>query len=64
MIRENIKTLAKKSLGVYELKQHKPWFDEGWSDQRKWAKLQCLQDPSEINGDNQKHKINEFAMNS
>jgi hypothetical protein len=29
MIRENIKTLAKKSLGVYELKQHKPWFDEG-----------------------------------
>jgi len=24
---ENIKTSAKKSLGLYELKQHKPWFD-------------------------------------
>jgi hypothetical protein len=36
------------------LKRHKPWFD-GFSkllDKRKQAKLQCLQDPSEINGDN------------
>jgi hypothetical protein len=34
---------------------NKPWFDEGCSkliDQRKQAKLQWLQDPSEINGDN------------
>jgi len=23
-----IKTSAKDSLGLYELKQHKPWFDE------------------------------------
>jgi hypothetical protein len=32
-----------------------PWFDKGCSklsDQRKQAKLQWLQDPSEINGDN------------
>jgi preprotein translocase subunit Sec63 len=32
-----------------------PWFDEGCSkllDQRKQAKLQWLQDPSEIKGDN------------
>jgi hypothetical protein len=32
-----------------------PWFDEGRSkllDQRKQAKLQWLQDSSEINGDN------------
>jgi hypothetical protein len=29
------------------LKKHKPWFD-----QRKQTKLQWLQDPSEINGDN------------
>jgi hypothetical protein len=41
----------------YELKKHKPWFDEGCSkllDQRKQAKLQWLQYPSEIrvNGDN------------
>jgi hypothetical protein len=47
-IRENIKISDK------ELKKHKPWFDEGCSkllDQRKQAKLQWLQDPSEINGD-------------
>jgi hypothetical protein len=37
------------------LKKHKPWFDEECYkllDQRKQAKLQWLQDPSEINGDN------------
>jgi hypothetical protein len=28
-IRENIKMSAKESLGYYELKKHKPWFDEG-----------------------------------
>ena len=27
-IKENIKTSAKGSLGMHELKQHKPWFDE------------------------------------
>jgi hypothetical protein len=30
-IRENIKISAKESLGDYELKEHKPWFDEGCS---------------------------------
>jgi uncharacterized protein YaaR (DUF327 family) len=38
-----------------ESKKYKPWFGEGCSkllDQRKQAKLQRLQDPSEINGDN------------
>jgi hypothetical protein len=42
-IRENIKIKAKESLGYYELKKHKPWFDEGCSkllEQRKQAKLQ------------------------
>jgi hypothetical protein len=37
------------------LRKHKPWFDKGCSellDKRKQAKLQWLQDPSEINGDN------------
>jgi hypothetical protein len=46
---------SKESLGYYEWKNHKPWFDQGSSellDQRKQAKLQWLQDPSEINGDN------------
>jgi hypothetical protein len=54
-IRENMKISAKENLGYNELKQHKPWFDEGCSkllEQRKQAKLQWLQDPSEINGDN------------
>ena len=27
-IKENIKTSVEESLGLYELKQHKPWFDE------------------------------------
>jgi hypothetical protein len=26
-IRDNIKVSAKESLGYYELKKHKPWFD-------------------------------------
>jgi hypothetical protein len=37
------------------MKKHKPWFDKGCLkllDQRKQAKLQWLQDPSEINGYN------------
>jgi hypothetical protein len=37
-IRENIKISAKESLGYFELKKHKPWFDNGYSellDQRK-----------------------------
>jgi hypothetical protein len=42
-------------LGYYELKKHKPWFNEGCLkllDQRKQAKLQWLQDPNQIYGDN------------
>ena len=27
-IKENIKSSAKESLGLHELKQNKPWFDE------------------------------------
>ena len=54
-IRENIKTSVKESLGVHEWMQHKPWFDEkclGFLDQRKWAKMQWVQDPSQSNVDN------------
>jgi hypothetical protein len=54
-IRENIKTSAKESLDHYELQQHKPWFDDECSkliDRRKQAKLQWLQDTSQVNGDN------------
>ena len=41
--KENIKTSAKDILGLHEMKQHKPWFDEeclGFLDQRKQAKMQ------------------------
>jgi hypothetical protein len=54
-IRENIKTSAKESLGHYELQQHKPCFDDECSkiiERRKQAKLQWLQNPSQVNGDN------------
>jgi hypothetical protein len=54
-IRENIKISAKESLGYYEMKKHKSWIDEESSkllDQRKKARLQWLQDPSEINRGN------------
>jgi restriction endonuclease S subunit len=40
--RENIKMSVRNSLGYFELKKHKPWFNEGCSkllDQRKQAKL-------------------------
>jgi hypothetical protein len=49
----NIKILAKESLGYFQFKKYKPWFDEGCSkllDQRKQAKLQWLQDPADISG--------------
>ena len=54
-IKENIKTSAKESLGVHEWKQHKPWFHEecsGFLYQRKRAKMQWVQDPSQSNVDN------------
>ena len=44
-----------KSLGLHELKQNKQWFDEkclGFLDQRKWAKMQWIQDQSQSNVDN------------
>ena len=45
---------AKESLDLHELKQNKPWFDEeclGFLDQRKRAKMQWMQDPSQSNVD-------------
>ena len=54
-IKENIQTSAKESLGLYELKRHKPWFDEeclGFLDQRKQAKMKWIRDPSQSNVDN------------
>ena len=54
---QNIKTSAKERLGVHEWKQHKPWFDEeclGFLDQKKRAKMQWVQDPSQSSVDNLK----------
>jgi hypothetical protein len=42
-IKENIKTSGKESLGLYELKQHQPWFSEEslqFLDQR--SRLKCI----------------------
>ena len=54
-IKENIKTSAKASLGLYELKKHEPWFDEEFLSflvQRKQAKMLCVQNPSQSSVDN------------
>jgi hypothetical protein len=54
-ITKNIKMFAQESLGFYELKHHKPWFDEECSklaDQRKQTKLQWLLGESEAKEDN------------
>jgi hypothetical protein len=43
---ENIKALVTESVSCYELKHHRPWFDEECLkliDQRRQAKLQWLQ---------------------
>jgi hypothetical protein len=54
-IEETIKISANESLGLYELKQYKPWLHEKcsqFSDQRKQANIQRLQDPNKCNVDN------------
>jgi len=54
-IKENIKTTTKDSLGLHELKQHKPWFDKeclDFLDRRKQAKMQWIEDPSRSIVDN------------
>ena len=54
-IQENVKTSAKETLGLYDLKQHKPWFNEECSRflyQRKQDKIQQLQRPNQGNVEN------------
>jgi hypothetical protein len=67
-IKENIKTSAIQSLGLHEMKQHKPWFDEeclGILDSRKHAKMQWIQDPSQSNEDmnSARHDANRHFRN-
>jgi len=57
-MKENIKISAKQSLGLHELKRHKPWFDEEilhFLDQRKQAKMHSVQDPIQNNVHNLKN---------
>jgi hypothetical protein len=52
---KHITTSTKLSLSLHELKQHKLWFDEeclGFLEQRKQAKMQWVEDPSQSNVDN------------
>ena len=54
-IKETIKISAKESLGLYELKQYKSWFQEEcsqFSDLRKQANMLWLQHPNKYNVDN------------
>jgi hypothetical protein len=57
-IKENIKTSVKENLEYYKLKHNIPWFDDECSKligQLKQTKLQWLQNPSQINGNNLKN---------
>ena len=54
-IRDNIKVAAGKSIGYYQVKKKKPWFDDDCSnvvERRKQAKLKFLQVPTQPNRDN------------
>jgi hypothetical protein len=58
-IKERTKTSANNSLGLYGLRQHKPWFDVEclgvffffffFLNQRKSTKMQLVQDPNQTN---------------
>ena len=51
----NIRTSAKESLGLHELKKHKPWFEEEYLhflQQRNQDKMQWVQDAGQIAVDN------------
>ena len=53
-IKENIQSSAQESLGLHEFKQNEPWFGEECLGfyQRKRAKMQWIQDPSQSSVDN------------
>jgi hypothetical protein len=52
-IKENIKTSAKESLALCELKHHKPWFDEESLRTFRSKEVGWLQNPNQSNVDNQ-----------
>jgi len=63
--KDNMEASATESLGYYELKEHKPCLDEECSkllDQRKQAKLQRLQNPSQTYGHDLNNVIFEINL--
>jgi hypothetical protein len=65
-IRENIKTSAIDNLGYQKPKHNKSWFDDECLkliDQRKQAKLQWLQNPSQVNGNSLQNLRRETSRN-
>jgi hypothetical protein len=68
-MKENSKHSAQESLGLYELKKNKPWFDEEclqFLDRRKQATVQLLQDPNQSivdNLNNVRHEANRHFRN-
>ena len=61
-----IKTSATDSLGMHELKQHNPWFDEeclGFLDQRKLAEMQWVQHSNQSKVDNLHNVRREVSRN-
>jgi len=55
------------SLGLHELQQHKPCFDEehlGFLEQRKQSKMQWVQDRSQSNVDNLNYVRREVSRHS
>jgi hypothetical protein len=67
-MKENMKISTKRSIHYYDLKKHRPWFNKECSkllDQRKQARLQWLQHPSELSGDmnNLRHGARRYFRN-
>jgi hypothetical protein len=61
-----MKASVTESLGYYEFKEHRTCLDDECSkllDQRKQAKLQWLQNPSQTNGDNMNNVRRETNRN-
>jgi 50S ribosomal subunit-associated GTPase HflX len=61
-MKKDINSSTKRGQGLYELKQHKPCFDEEclcFLDQRKQAKMQWLKDPNQNNIDNLNNETRE-----
>jgi len=60
----NTRISVKETLGLCQWKQHKLWFVEEclyYLDQRKWAKMQWIQNPNQSNVNNLKNVRHEAS---